>query len=233
MRIFATLSGVVALSAIAGAAQAQVTAFNQDFESDSGFSTSVPQFSDGSGDFFLRTGGSLSFGSFVNYNGADGDFFAGMDLDGEGATLPLSLTTDTFSISGLTDLNFSVDLAEDQDGTNEDWDDADFVDFEYSVDGGAWTNIFSVLPIDDGTLFNQEPAIGGLAGNEITDTFQSFTAALTGVTGNTMAIRAVFQLDSGDEDLALDNITVSGVPAPGAVALLGVAGLAGMRRRRA
>jgi MYXO-CTERM domain-containing protein len=38
---------------------------------------------------------------------------------------------------------------------------------------------------------------------------------------------------AGDYDILFDNLTVNAVPAPGALALLGVAGLAGGRRRRA
>ena len=52
------------------------------------------------------------------------------------------------------------------------------------------------------------------------------------MTGNDLAIRAIWNLDSGDEDLAIDNLSVSGVPAPGAAALFGLAGLTAARRRR-
>jgi len=38
--------------------------------------------------------------------------------------------------------------------------------------------------------------------------------------------------NSGSENIFVDNINVSGVPTPGALALMGIAGLAGMRRRR-
>jgi hypothetical protein len=229
-----TITTIAALAAIAGVAQAGSTiAFNENFEGAAQYTTSVAEFSDGTGDFWGNTQ-NITFGSFVEYFGADGNYFAGMDLDGEGASVPLTQTFDTFSIAGLTDLTLSIDLAEDQDGSNEDWDDLDFVDFEYQVDGGAWQNLFSVLPIDDpGTTFNQEPAINGMAGMEITDTFSTFSFDLTGVTGSDLAIRAIWSLDSGDEDLAIDNLVVSGIPSPGAAALFGLAGLSAARRRRA
>ena len=230
------MKSIITIAALAAAGAAHAGAatslFLEDFEGAAQYTTSVPEFSDGSGDFWGNSA-TTPTGSFVEYFGADGNYFAGMDLDGEGASVPLFQTFDTFNIAGFTGLNLSIDLAEDQDGTDEDWDDLDFVDFEYQVDGGAWTNVFSILGIDDGDAFNQEPAINGLAGGEITDTFANFNFDLTGVTGTDLAIRVVWSLDSGDEDLAIDNLSVTGVPAPGAAALFGLAGLTAARRRRA
>ena len=221
----------IAALAAAGVANAGSTVlFSEGFEGPAQYTTSVPEFSDGIGDFW---GVNPMTGSFVEYFGADGNYFAGMDLDGEGASLPLVQTFNTFNIAGFSGLNLSIDLAEDQDGANEDYDDVDFVNFEYSVDGGTWTNIFSVLGIDNGSTFNQEPAINGLIGGEITDTFATFNFDLSAVTGTTLALRVVWQLDAGDEDLAIDNVTVTGIPAPGAAALFGLAGLSAARRRRA
>ncbi len=228
MKVAISLASAVVL-ATAGSASAQ---FLQDFETPGGYTTSTPEFSDGFGDFWMRTddaGSGSTYGSFVDYSsGSDGSYFAGMDLDGEGASLPLTITFDAFSIDGLTDLVFSADLAEDQDGTNEDYDLSDFVDFEYNVDNTGWVNIYSVTG-DGVSDFNSEPRVNGVF---VTDTWATFSQALAGVTGSSMQIRVVWNLNSGDEDLAIDNLTVTGIPTPGAMALLGVAGLAGLRRRR-
>lgn len=52
--------------------------------------------------------------------------------------------------------------------------------------------------------------------------------------GETLWIRWVERNDTGnDHGLAIDNFTFSAVPAPGSLAALGLAGLAGLRRRRA
>lgn len=226
MNRFAVIAAGGAL-AISGSAFAQ--AFSHDFETPGGYSTSVSEFTDGSGDFWMRTSVGGSYGSFVDYSsGATGNFFAGMDLDGEGAGLPLVLTFDAFSIAGLTDLEFSVDLAEDQDAANEDYDLLDYVDFEYQVDGGGWNNIFSVTG-DGVTEFNTQPRVNGVF---VTENWANFAQSLPGVSGSSMEIRVVWQLDAGDEDLAIDNLVVSGVPTPGSLALLGLAGAAGLRRRR-
>lgn len=223
------MTAIAALTVLASSGSAFAQAFNHDFETPGGYTTSVPEFTDGTGDFWLRTNDAAGdYGSFVNYTGATGSYFAGMDLDGEGAGLPINITFDAFSISGLTDLEFAVDLAEDQDGANEDYDLLDYVDFEYNVDNAGWNKIFSVTG-DGVTQFNTEPRVNGVS---VTDVFTTFSSALAGVSGSSMQIRVTWFLDSGDEDLAIDNLRVTGVPTPGAVALAGIAGLAGLRRRR-
>ncbi len=224
------ISSVIATTAAAsGAAELYL----QDFSTQGlGYSTSVAEFSDGGYDFFSQSAAN-SWNANVVYNGADGDYFAGMDLDGEGAGLPLALTTDTFNITNTTNLQFAIDLAEDDanDGNN-DWDLGDFVSFSYQVDGGAWTNIFSA--INDGSIFNSAAFLNG---TEITDTFTTFTADLTGVTGSSLAIRIDWNLNSGDEDLAIDNIRITGetmavVPLPpAAFAGLSLLGIMAARRR--
>ena len=222
----------VGMAACAGAAfGGTTTAFLEDFEGAAQWTSATTEFSDGAGDFWGNSA-NVSWGTFVEYFGADGAYFAGMDLDGEGGSLPITQTFDTFSIADVTDLTVSVDLAEDQDGTNEDWDDIDFVAFEYRVDVGAWTSLFAVTDIENGNEFNEEPGVNGVP---VTDTFTTFSFDLAGVSGSDMAIRAIWQLNAGDEDLAIDNLTVTGteIPAPGAAALFGLAGLTASRRRRA
>jgi hypothetical protein len=222
---------IAALALAAGVAHAGDLYF-QGFETQGvGYTTSVTEFTDGGGDFFTQTDGS-NIASSINYNGATGSFFAGMDLDGEGAGLPLTLTTSTFSIDGATNLQFAIDLAEDDDGSNQDWDDSDFVSIEYSIDGGSWMSIFDVM--NDGSVFNAAPLVNGV---EVTDTFSTFTADLSALSGSTMAIRLVWNLNAGDEDLAIDNIRLSGdiavVPLPSAVlAGLGMLGLMSASRLR-
>lgn len=191
------------------------TIFSEDFESDGNgtrYETSTLEFTDGSGDFFTRTDGT-NIGSFYNVTGFGGSsYFAAMDLDGEGASLPLTLTFNNIDISGFSDLAFSVDLAEDDDGSNQDWDLTDFVKFEYRIDGGAFQNLLAVESIPDGDNFNAVPAIdtdfdGNGDGTEITDTFATFVASIAG-TGSSLDLRTTYNLNSGDEDLSIDNLKI-------------------------
>lgn len=231
----------LAIAAAAGVASAESVYF-QDFDvQGAGYTTSTDglggpgiEFSDGGFDFFTQSDTAVN--SSINYNGANGGYFAAMDTNGSPgpSALPLYLTTDTFSIAGYSDLAFAVDLAEDLAGNGaDDWDILDFVHFEYQVDGGAWNNIFSVLN-DQVTPFNTKAFVNGVA---VTDTFSTFNADLSGVSGSTMALRVVWSLNSGDEDLAIDGLSIIGqsiaiVPLPTSVfAGLGMLGLLGVARR--
>lgn len=225
-----TIATLVAAGSIAQAD----TVYFQDFSTQqSGYSTSVTEFSDGSGDYFTQTDGS-NIDSRANYTNNDGSFFAGMDLDGEGSSLPLSLTTDTFDISGSSNIQFAIDLAESDafSNSNNDWDDSDYVSFEYQVDGGAWESIFSA--VNDGSQFNSAAFINGV---EITNSFSTFSADLSAISGMNMAIRLVWNLNSGDEDLAIDNIRITAdnmavVPLPpAAIAGLGMLACMGFYSR--
>lgn len=97
--------------------------FFEDFETDGNgtrYATNVAEFSDGSGDFFIRTD-ETNVGGFYDVNGQSGDFyFAAMDLDGEGGPTDVSLTFNDIDITGVTNLGFSGLFAEDDDGTNQD-----------------------------------------------------------------------------------------------------------------
>ena len=77
---------------IATASSAQV--LNETFDDNSGFVTSTPFFSDGAGDFFGLAvvedfNGEPVPTQLKAYTGFTDGFLTGMDLDGEGAALPI------------------------------------------------------------------------------------------------------------------------------------------------
>ena len=242
MQIGHTLSAT-ALLALTGTAQAAIF-FSESFETDgagSRYFTSVPEFTDLSTDYFTRTDGS-NIASTASYVGADGDFFfAAQDIDGEVTSSQQTLRFTGINISGFENIEFGVDLAEDDDSGNEDWDVDDFVLFEYSIDGGALQSLLAIESVPDGDSFNAVPAIdtdfdGNGDGTEITDTFHRFVSAIAG-TGSLLDLQITFDLDARDEDLAIDNLTLAGdftvVPVPAAVWLLGSAmGVVGFSSRR-
>ena len=181
------------------------------------YATSVPEFSDGAGDFFTRTDGT-NIGAFIAVAGQTGQFwFGASDIDGEGAASRQTLTFTGIDIAGFTGLGLSVDLAEDDDGTNEDWDAADFVHFDVSIDGSAFqpvlwvegANFTSVNGTSNGAPLIDTDFDGEGDGTEITATFQTFGQAIAG-TGSTLDLRVTFDLDSGDEDIAIDEIAITG-----------------------
>jgi hypothetical protein len=190
----------------------QTTICNITFESSGGYSTSVAEFTDGSYNFFTRTNGSNIGSNYFVSNIQGSYYFAGEDID-EGASLPVSLTIDDVNISGYSSLQLKVYLAEDDDGSNQDWDGTDYVHFDYDIDNtGSFSNL---LWVEGANSSNTEPKIdtdfnGQGDGTAITSTFAQFTANITG-TGSLLDIKITFNLDSGDEDIAIDNIEIVGI----------------------
>ncbi|MEO1308332.1 MAG: hypothetical protein AAFV38_10520 [Pseudomonadota bacterium] len=195
--------------------------FTESFTTDGNgtrYSTSTPEFSDGSFDFFSRVGalvGTTISGTY-EITGNDGAYFAAQDIDGEGAALPVTLDFAGIDISSFTDLSFSVDAAEDDssDG-NEDWDLSDFVHIDFQIDGGGYQSLLHFESVPDGDAFNAVPAVdtdfdGDGDGTELTNAFQTFTAAIAGL-GSTLDLRATFSLNAGDEDIVSENSGVDTV----------------------
>lgn len=191
---------------------AQTTFWTLDFETAGGYTTTPAEFTDGGTDFFTRTDGS-NIGGYTLSNLQGSWFFAAQDIDGDQAVEPVVLTVDDVNISGISNLQFGIYLAEEDDGSNQDWDDLDYVHIDYDIDNsGSWTNLIWIE--NDGTTFNAAPLLdtnfdGDGDGTEITSTFTEFTANIAG-TGSTIDIRVTFQVDSGDEDLAIDNLSLTG-----------------------
>lgn len=187
----------------------------EDFETDGNgtrYFTDVTEFSDGFGDFFTRTDGS-NIGNFYELTGQGGSsYFAGMDLDGEGGPDVVSLTTQQINIAGFNNLSFSGLFAEDDDGTNQDWDADSYALIEYRIDGSAWTNLLAFAAAG-GT--NTEPLLdtdfdGVGDGAALTDVFAEYTAAIAGI-GTNLELRVTLEnLNAGDEDFAFDNLAING-----------------------
>lgn len=106
---------------IANGASGQ-TVLEETFDDNSGFTVSSGFFSDGSGDYLGLTGGTADFGtgsapsSIPSFTGSTGSYLVGEDLDGEGASLPITVTWSGLDITGMTDLQFSGDFGASQGG---------------------------------------------------------------------------------------------------------------------
>ena len=199
----------------------------EDFETDGNtltggtrYTTSVAEYLSGGDDFFTRinwpsTPSGLSSNQFIDSE--EGDFYFGaVDLDSEdGISTQQTLTfTANINISSLTSVDLALLVGEDdaQDG-NEDWDGGnDLFDVQFNIDGGGWTKVFSVRassftsnvqPAEDTNLDNQGD------GTVITDSFQEFTKNIP-VNGTTLQVRLLFQFESDDEDIGVDNIRLTG-----------------------
>ncbi len=213
------------------------------FDNDSQFTTSSGLFSDGGFDFFGITGaGASDFGGGPDpsgakaYGGFDGTFITGMDLDGEGASLPVTVDWTGIDISGLTDLEFSGLFAEFFD-TPGDIDFDDFVLVEYQIDGGGYQTLIE-FRLDEGEpdnfngIFREDTDGSGRGdGETLGDIAKLFTKPIDG-TGSLLDLRLSVRVNAGDEDFAVDEFMITGVPEPGTVALLAGGLLAGTGARR-
>ena len=200
--------------------------FTEDFESGPGGYSASANCLSGSDYFTLTNDASIP----ANFTNNLTNFFAAQDIDGCASGSSQTITWSGISISGCTGLSFSIDLAEDDDGaTNQDWDVADFVHIDYNIDGGAYTPLIWIE--NDGATFNSAPFIdsdfdGTGDATEITSTFQTFTNSISG-TGSTLNIRITIALDAGDEDIAFDNLIITGTcggPPPATITASSISG---------
>lgn len=202
-------------------AASEVVALNETFDSGAGFTSSTGFFSDGAGDYFGIAGSNADFGggaapsALKSYDGADGGYLTGMDLDGEGATLPVTAEWTGIDISGLRDLTFQGSFAEFFDAPG-DIDDNDYLRIEARIDGGDWQTVLAFVGADftssgqfNGNFRQDTDLDGGGDGAMLTNAFQQFTAAIAG-SGSTLDLRFSASVEAGDEDFAVDNFRVIG-----------------------
>jgi len=185
--------------------------YNADFTSESYTTTSDPDYLLETADYYGVTDGSNISEVFT---GAVGDFYAAQDTDGGNDTDgQISLTFDNIDITNYTNLMFSIDVAEGDDGGSQDWDPDTEMIVEVDIDNsGMFTQVFGVQSTG-GT--NTEPAVdtnfdGVGDGIAITNVFTTFTSPITG-TGSMINIKITLNLlNAGDEDIAFDNVMISG-----------------------
>ncbi len=206
--------------------QRNALVLNETFDRDSQFRKSTKFFSDGSDDYFGISNGAIknNFGTgnplptIKSYTGFTNNFLTGQDLDGEGASLPITLTWSNLDIKWLKNLQFSGDFAEFFDSPG-DIDAADSIKLYYSIDGGEQQNLlwFSGTDFDSGSnngVFAQDTDFDGVGdGKELGNAAENFTAAISG-NGSKLDLKLEINLNAGDEDFAVDNFLITGVTAP-------------------
>ncbi len=195
------------------------TVFFEAFDNTSAFTTSTPFFSDASGDYFGLAGTSPDWGgdpapsALKTYFNVAGNYLSGMDLDGEGAALPITLNWTGIHIATVTYPEFSGLFGEVFDSPG-DIDGGDYIRLYYQVDGGGYQNLLWFSGADFSSsggpfngIFRQDTNFDGVGdGMALTDTLNPFSAALPA--GTTLDLRMEISVDSGDEDFAVDSFEV-------------------------
>ena len=219
----AAAMGTLALTV--GSADA-ATVLYEDFEDTTlTYSVDNPEFTDGAWDYWTRTDGTNIQVRADHQPGTppSGTFyFGGNDMD-SGGTVPSSQTFSGLDITGLTDIQFSVYVAQSPGATNNYTLDS-AVDFKYQIDGGGYTSMFA-------TSKNASDGGANIDGTALSDTFAQFTHDIVG-TGSTLDIQITWNLPDSNQSTFIDDVQVTAVPEPTTTALLGLGGLALILRRR-
>ncbi|NBC31109.1 MAG: ExeM/NucH family extracellular endonuclease [Alphaproteobacteria bacterium] len=195
---------------------------NETFADATKFSSSEALFSDGSSDYLGLSDGETSgdFGgeSLPNvkaYAGFDGFFLTGQDLDGEGASLPITINWTGLNIAGLTNLQFSGDFAEFFDSPGDIDAANDSLLIEYQIDGSGFQQLLAFEGADFSSttfngIFREDTDFDGTGdGAALGNAAQTFTKPIVG-TGSSLDLRFSAYVDSGDEDFAADNFLLTG-----------------------
>lgn len=217
-------------------ARAMVMVLDETFDNSAQFNLSTPFFSDGAFDYLGITGGTMDFGGdptpagLKAYTDFNGSYLTGMDLDGEGADLPITLSWNALDIAGLKNLAFSGAFAEffDQPG---DIDADDVLSLDYQIDGGGFQSLLAFAldiaePDNFNGIFRQDlDGDGRGEGAALGNKAMLFTSEISG-TGSTLDLRLTVRLNAGDEDFAIDNFQITAarasVPEPSTLVLLGI-----------
>jgi len=158
----------------------------------------------------------------VAYSNIQGTgFYGAQDTDGTpaGNVDEITLTWADLDITGLSSLDVSAMIGEDDssDG-NEDWDTASSVRIEYSFNNIDWSisKAFEAELGSDGNETNELPKedtdLDGIGdGTELVPALTAQTSTITLSGESLISIRVYIGfLDSGDEDVAIDEISVLG-----------------------
>ena len=199
----------------------EVVALDERFGDGASFSTSTGFFSDGSGDYFGIAGDVLDdFGAdavpseLKSYESVDGTYLTGQDMDGEGASLPISAEWSGIDIIGLSGLTFRGSFAEYFDDPG-DIDANDYLRVEARIDGGEWQTVLAFVGSDfssdsyNGNFRQDTDRDGNGDGATLGNAFQEFSAAIAG-SGSVLDLRFSASVDAGDEDFAADNFRIIG-----------------------
>lgn len=246
-----SILAIAALTAFAGAANAQIGSavsasdnfLSESIDSDAGFTSAGDMFGirqrPDNAPFAIYDDSAVGFpGDTLGIiTEADTARFFGLVDNINGQNSGAMTATWTFDIAGYTDLSVAADMAAmgDFEASN------DLNLFTWSIDGSTPAALFTSSVNEDGDL--DYTLAGGavvtlsdpmlMNGTTLSNVFQNISAAVSG-TGSVLTIQYSGQGDGGSEAFAFRNLTVNGViPTPGAAALLGLAGVAGIRRRRA
>ena len=203
-------------------AHAQTAFFTEDFETDgqgSRYTASTP-FNDSSADHWNRTDGSdigNATGAYSSYSGTY--YWAAEDTDDNGGNGVDDQTLDItgIDIAGKTDLQFQALFGgQSRSAGSSNYDSTDYVKVQAQIDGGGYGDVIWFSYLDGGDSSNEPLGVdtdfdgsADSAADLLGPALQSYSANISG-TGSTLDIKITVHMDSGDEEVAFDNIQILG-----------------------
>ena len=195
---------VLALAGAASVAAAQSTVYSSDFEADGGGWT--PSGITGDWERGIGTGFVGGFGSTEPVGGFSGDFVWGTVIGGDHSPNADENLSQTFDFSGLTDISFSF--------------------YEWSDSGGSTFDMASVIVNGDNLYLSDGDSL---------DAWRQVTLDLNAYAGLSSVDITFNFLTTGVVERTgwyIDDVEIRAIPAPASLALLGLGGIAAVRRRR-
>jgi hypothetical protein len=203
----------------------QVTIWSEDFETDGNgtrYTASLP-FNDGSSDHWNRTDGSNISNVSGSYTGFSNSFFwAAEDTDdngGNGNDEQIIIFSST-NTSGYENLIFRglFGAGNENSPGNSGYDNADYIQVDYSTDGGSnYTPGICFGYEDHGDAFNEPIGLdsdcNGVSdnngSNRLLNSLSEYTFNISG-TPSSITIRIRVYMDSASEEIAFDNFRLEG-----------------------
>ncbi len=217
------------LMGLCSLSMAQTQFWYDDFESATSPSsgTRTPENNGGNFDAYFRRAtnadiglSTISDGDYSNFQGTY--FWAGEDHDGAFGTgnEEQQITWTGIDISGMSDLSFKgLFGAQSTNGTFDNTvfgnSHTDYIIVEYSIDGGAYSQLIAFYSKNLSEKFFFEDTDGDQLGDggKLTKSFSEFTKPISG-TGNTLSLRLrAYSNNTYSEEWAVDNFRVLGTQA--------------------
>ena len=236
------LLSMLAVFAFTVSLQADVLLLEDFEDSTVNYTTSTPEFHDGSNDYFTIVPLNGPANSDSAYTGfGDSNFFAAEDMD-DGGTRPSTGTISfNVNIAGFKNLNVGLLFAAGGNGNAvPSYDDEESFLVRAQIDGGAFQNLIAFEAEEPGgditnNLIRRDTDFDGIGdGFTPSSAFLDYSNLAISGTGTNLLVEVIVTSNDDRSEFAFDNFQINGtVPEPSSglfcILLMGVVGL---KRRR-
>jgi hypothetical protein len=196
------------------AVQAQTLIASQDFEGADlvGYSTLGGSFALNGADYLERGSNGSPFMFEQSVTGFSGSNFIGLeDIDGAGLADPHWLALTPITVAGYTSLSVSLLVAAPSLLATR-YEEEDFLLIEYSLDGAGYTLLGRFVGSTGGGTLKHDANLDGTGDVSAGPAMQRYTYSLGSATGSSLVVRVRFSSAGSQEEMAFDDIRITGLP---------------------